>query len=281
MAIDIEQPKVLTADNYYDDFTYMSTSRFKEFIKCPRRQLAIELGMWEDKKSNDAFIVGNYVHSYFESPEAHRRFLEGHRSDLYATKGKTKGQLKAAFKVADKMIRTLEVEELFNRVYHGSSGDEVEKERIFTGELYGIPFKCKVDSINFTGGYFLDLKTMDTLAGEKFSPTIRRYTKGALYNVLEYQYDLQMYIYQQLIAQEVGYEMTPYIMAVSKESIPDKELIMVTDSILDHGRQILEANEETIRSIWECEVDAEGCGHCDYCLAHKTLEGYVTLDELF
>ena len=56
---------------------------------------------------------------------------------------------------------------------------------------------------------------------------------------------------------------------------------MVTDSILDHGRQILEANAETIRSIWECEVDAEGCGHCDYCLAHKTLEGYVTLDELF
>ena len=35
MAIDIEQPRVLTADNYYDDFTYMSTSRFKEFIKCP------------------------------------------------------------------------------------------------------------------------------------------------------------------------------------------------------------------------------------------------------
>ena len=34
----------LTEDNYYQDRHYMSTSRFKEYIKCPLRQEVVDLG---------------------------------------------------------------------------------------------------------------------------------------------------------------------------------------------------------------------------------------------
>ena len=37
----------LTEDNYYQDRHYMSTSRFKEYIKCPLRQEVVDL----DRKS--------------------------------------------------------------------------------------------------------------------------------------------------------------------------------------------------------------------------------------
>ena len=34
----------LTEDNYYQDRHYMSTSRLKEYIKCPLRQEVVDLG---------------------------------------------------------------------------------------------------------------------------------------------------------------------------------------------------------------------------------------------
>ncbi|MFQ9890051.1 MAG: PD-(D/E)XK nuclease-like domain-containing protein [Streptococcus sp.] len=64
------------------------------------------------------------------------------------------------------MIAALEKEELFNRLYHGTDDELVEKERIITGTLEGIPFKCKIDSLNLSGGYFVDLKTMESLQSE-------------------------------------------------------------------------------------------------------------------
>lgn len=43
--MEIELP-ILTEENYYDDVYYMSNSRFKEYIACPLRQQAIDLGFW-------------------------------------------------------------------------------------------------------------------------------------------------------------------------------------------------------------------------------------------
>lgn len=83
--MEMELP-ILTEKNYYDDVFYMSNSRFKEYIACPLRQQAIDLGFWKGKKSTDALLLGNYVHSYFESEEAHAElirevFLDGATPD--------------------------------------------------------------------------------------------------------------------------------------------------------------------------------------------------------
>lgn len=49
---------ILTEENYYDDVFYMSNSRFKEYMACPLRQQAIDLGFWKGKKSTDALLLG-------------------------------------------------------------------------------------------------------------------------------------------------------------------------------------------------------------------------------
>lgn len=56
--MEMELP-ILTEENYYDDVFYMSNSRFKEYIACPLRQQAIDLGFWKGKKSTDALLLGN------------------------------------------------------------------------------------------------------------------------------------------------------------------------------------------------------------------------------
>ena len=271
---------ILTEKNYYSDTHYLSSSRFKEYLKCPLRQLMIDLGFWNSQKSSEAFLVGNYVHSYFESRAAHEKFLQEHEKEIISTRGATKGQPKAAFKVADKMIASLEKESLFNRLYHGGSDDIVEKEKIITGFLGGIPFKCKIDSINLSGGYFVDLKTMESIQKETFSPTLKSYTKQAVYNVVEYQYNLQFYIYQQLLKQELGYELTPYMVVISKEPIPDKEIILIDDDVLESGEAIFLSNIDIVKQFLDSNAYPSGCGHCDYCLTHKKLEHAITLSDL-
>ena len=154
----------------------------------------------------------------------------------------------------------------------------VEKERIITGTLEGIPFKCKIDSLNLSGGYFIDLKTMESLQSEKYSTTLHRYTKSLLYNIVEYQYTLQMYVYQELLKQTYGYEFTPYIMAVSKEPVPDKELILIDDTIIEMGRDIFYGHVEALKDAL-AHKSVEGCGHCDYCLTNKSLVTAKTVAE--
>ena len=100
----------LTEDNYYQDRHYMSTSRFKEYIKCPLRQQVVDLGFLPEKTETESLLVGNYVHSYFENKEAHEAFLEMNQDKIISQRGKTAGQVKAPFKQADKMIAALEKE---------------------------------------------------------------------------------------------------------------------------------------------------------------------------
>ena len=89
---------ILTPDNYYDDNYYMSTSRFKNYIDCEAKALAIDNGAWEEEKTPIQLVVGNYVHSYFEAPEEHQKFLEEYYSYIY--KEPTKADVVSALEEA-------------------------------------------------------------------------------------------------------------------------------------------------------------------------------------
>uniref|UniRef100_UPI003F691E56 PD-(D/E)XK nuclease-like domain-containing protein n=1 Tax=Streptococcus pluranimalium TaxID=82348 RepID=UPI003F691E56 len=270
---------VLTEENYYDDTEYMSTSRFKGFMTCEARQQAIEYGFWKEP-SNGNFTVGNYIHSYFESAEAHEKFVRDNEDKIISKSGKSKGQPKADFKQADKMIKTLESQELFNVLYHGLADDVVEKEVIVTGVLEGIPFKGKIDSLNLSKGYFADIKTMQSIQKGIFSPKLGYYTNQITYNIFEFSYDLQMYVYSRLLEQTYGEWFTPYIVAVSKESVPDKEIIIIDDDILRSGRETFEHYAPRLRQILNDTTDLHNCGCCDFCLTYKNLTTAKLLSDI-
>lgn len=82
------------------------------------------------------------------------------------------------------------------------------------------------------------------------------------------------------LRQQYGYELTPYIAAVSKEPIPDKEIIWITDDILLSGKEFFEAHVDNIRDVFLNHTTPQGCGYCDFCLTHKKLTRSITLDEL-
>lgn len=272
--------KKLTKENYYQDKEYLSYSRMKQFLKCPACALAVEGGAWTESRDETPLLLGNYVHSYFESQEAHEAFLKENGDKLISKAGKTKGQLKKDFLIGDSMIASLKDDPYFNRLYHGSSTEKVEKEMIVYGEIEGVPFKGKLDSVNLTQGYFADLKTMKSIYDMEWNAELRRKVPTAVNNILGFGYHSQLAIYRDLLKQMTGDEFRPIIVAVSKEEVPDKEVIRIDEEWLEEG---LEEVKETIKEVWDVvqhKAEPIACGHCDYCRSQKKLNIIVTLNNL-
>ena len=267
----------LTKSNYYShdtDFQYMSFSVFKDFEKCEAATLAKLKGDWEPTSNPEPLLVGNYVHSYFESPEAHQEFVEANKSEIISTRGKTKGQLKSSYKVADDMIKALSEDDFFNYVYMPG-----EKEVIVTGELFGHQWKGKIDSLCLDRGYFCDLKTVDDFHKGHWNPELRQKVNF----VEDRGYHMQAAIYQELIRQTFDVDCQPYIFGVSKQPIPDKIAI----SFDGDGQFLMQSALEKIKNdqdrFWQVlmgEEKPKACGKCDYCRQGKQLAGFTEVSDI-
>lgn len=273
------QPMKLTADNYYShetDWQYMSVSLFKDFEKCEARALAKLKEDWKPVSSPVPLLVGNYVHSYFESAKSHQDFIEENKKELITkpTKNDPNGHLRAEFKGANSMIQTLQADDMFNYFY--APGD---KEVIVTGEIDGYLWKGKIDSLVLDKGYFCDLKTVDDIHKRHFNINV------AVPNfIYDREYDLQMAVYQELIKQTFGVFCKPYIFAVSKQTPPDH------DAFKFEGMTDKYAMQDDIRKIKELqphfwkvmtgEVAPISCGKCDYCRETKTLSSFTNASEI-
>lgn len=270
--------ETLTQNNYYEDKSYMSVSRLKAFMQCEAKQLAIENGQWVDDRDNTALIFGNYVHSKFESEEVHQNFKEKYKGDLFSSR-KPHGLL-ASYQLAEKVIDTLETDKLFNGLYHGGKNDRVVKEEIIFGEIEGVPFKGKIDSINYSRGYIVDLKTMKSIQNLEWNDELRTKIPACVNNILTYKYHMQLGVYQELLRQMGNYTFKPFIVAVSKEKQPDKEIIEVTETWLSEGLKMAKNAIEELKPLIGGERKPKQCGSCDYCKSKKQLKEIISLDDL-
>ena len=94
---------------------YWSVSQVKQFKECEARALAELNGERKDKRDGTALLVGNYVHSAFESKEAHEAFIEKNKESIF----KKNGSLYAPFETAESMINALATDKNFIALYQG------------------------------------------------------------------------------------------------------------------------------------------------------------------
>lgn len=263
----------LTSDNYYDrdtDLQYQSATLFKSYLKCEAETQAELSGEWKPERDNKALLVGNYLHSYFESQEAHEAFIENHQGELLSSRGKTKGKLKSDYQAADAMIDTLANDKGFCQLYQG------EKEAIVTGEIFNVEWKGKIDCLDLDHKRFFDLKTSQDIHKSFWNSEARE--KESF--VAAYNYQLQMYVYRELIYQTFGIWCEPYIIAVSKQQYPDKAIISIPDYRLQEAEELIAERQERVESVRRGEIEPHRCELCDYCRATKKLNEIVSMDEL-
>ena len=250
----------LTKDNYYSreaNNYYMSVSQYKSFLKCEAATMAELRGTYERPSSN-ALKFGSYVHSWLDGTL--EQFKEENPS-LFSSRGASRGQLKSEYQLADQMIKALENDKMCMFALDG------EKEVIFTGELYGAPWKIRMDVYNPSAGRFADLKTVKGIY-EKY------WHNGAYASFMEaYGYITQLAVYSEIEAQNRGGDwLESYIVAVSKQDPPDKAIIVVDQDrlILELGE--VELNMHRINLVKKGLEQPSECGTCDYCRRNKKIK---------
>ena len=240
---------------------YWSISQYKRFRECEARALAELEGEWEDQRDNTALLVGNMVHSYFESPEAHKKFMDENADAMISKAGKTKGQLKADFLVGQRMIERLEADNQFMDYYVG------QKEVAVTGEIEGVEFKGKIDCLNVEKGYFVDIKT--TKSDIDSMVWVQDEASGRNIQVRWFEawgYILQMAAYKKMLKEQYGKEFTPVIYAVTKESTPDtRAIVFQSQEKLDYELSELSMLIKHLDDVKKGKEEAKPCGHCEYC----------------
>lgn len=264
----------LTAENYYDNatsFDYMSTSLYKDFRKCEAFALAKLNGEYMPIMDPTALLVGNYVHSYFESEASHSAFIEKNK-DAMMTKS---GALRAPYKVGDNMIKCLEADQVFNNLY--SVG---EKEVIVTGDIFGHQWKGKIDSLNLDKQYFCDIKTTADIHKGFWDKDERRKVPF----IKEYGYYLQMAVYTELIKQTFGVECQPFIFAVSKQTPCDHDAFSFNSEqdqeYLKESLEDVKEHQDHIADLIAGRAEPERCGHCEYCRATKQITAFTSAADI-
>lgn len=253
----------INPSNYYSNeanWFYRSKSQYWNFNKCEAKALAELKGEYEVDKNQTPLIFGNYIHSFFESYQAHKNFIDQHEKELYS-RGNKKNGLKKAYQQADKCIKALIHDNGFKNAYVG------EKEAIVTGEIDGIAWMGKIDCLNLDSGVFFDLKTVDDIHKKHWNNDRHEYVNFAI----DRGYDLQMAIYQELIYQTYGIKCMPIIIAVSKQEVPDKEIFTVNQNRLDECIDELRHRQQHMEQVINGEVKPIPCNRCDYCRSKKQL----------
>lgn len=261
---------LLTNENYFSKTAmkeYFSVSQYKSFAGTPRDMrceaygLALLTGEYKFKTSKD-MLIGSYVDSHFEGT---LDVFKAQHPEIFYKNGS--GLLKP-FEHANTIIARLERDPYF---MHHMSG---EKQQIFTAELFGVKWKCKVDSID-RNSHITDLKVMKSIRDSYYVKDYGRMSFISFWSI-----DTQAAIYQKVVEKNIGKKLPFFIAAATKEPEPDYDVIRFSQIELDDALSLVEPNINRIVSLKNGEVEADRCGFCDYCKCTKVLTGATYHSDL-
>lgn len=261
--MDIDKNLTISEENYFSPIMnqrYFSVSQFKSFMKCEAATMAEITGEYR-REPTDSQLVGSYVDAWMSCD------LDGFILD-HPEVVKRDGTLKAQFNRADEIINRINRDEVFMDYLDG------EHQVIMTAELFGYPWKIKIDSYK-PGKVITDLKVM------KDFDTVYVPGEGRLSWIDAWGYDIQGAVYQRIEQIVSGRDKPlPFVLAaVTKEKTPDIELIQLPQYKLDSALKIVEHNIDRFAEVKEGLTIPKRCGKCDYCKATKKITGPVIWEE--
>ena len=259
----------LTNTNYYSDEAnkaYMSWHQFVDFVGymgivgCESRALARLNGDYKEEPSKE-MLVGSYVDSYFEGTLPDFKIKH---PEIFTKQG----ELKADYKRAEKMIARCEKDEFFMKMLSG------EKQRIFTGYLFGCEWKCKLDS------YIPDVAIVDLKTSANIHKSWNVADYGNCSFIEFWGYTGQMAVYQKIVEINTGKRLPCYIAVVTKEEEPEIEVIAIDQTSLDHALNFVEMNMASVLMVKNGEKEPTNCGKCAYCKSKKVLTKAISMQDL-
>jgi len=258
----------LTSENYFSKEAaqaYFSVSQYKDFCGtygmrgCEARAIAKIRGEWE-QEITPSLLIGSFVDAHFEGT---LDVFQAQHPEIF-TKG---GDLKSEYKQALNIIARCERDQYLMKCMSG------EKQIIFTGEIFGVPWKGKIDSLLTKA--IVDLKVMKSIRDSFWVKDL-----GHVSFVEYWGYNVQAAIYQKLVEINTGKKLPFLIAAASKEKEPDIEVIGFTQKDLDDTLSLVFTNIVRINDLKLGKAESTRCEVCDYCKRTKVLTHPVHYSDL-
>lgn len=227
---------ILTQENYYSreaNEVYFSVSQYKDFMKCEAMAMAKIRGEYQQPVTR-ALLVGSFVDSYFEGTLA--QFMQ-ENPGLFTRKN----ELRSEFRKANEIIGRVTADPLFMQFMGGA------KQQIMTFELFGAPWKIKMDS------YIADtcITDLKVVANFKSLPLWR--------------YDLQGAVYQAGVEAVTGVRLPFYLAAATKERVVDLDIFQIPQTTLNLAIDEIGFSIERYIAVKKGLEPPRYCGECDYC----------------
>lgn len=249
---------ILTTENYFSkdaQMQYFEVSQFKAFENCEVSALEEITGNYERAKTT-ALLVGSYVDAHFEGT---LDIFKAQHPELL----KRDGTLKSDYVRAEAIINRIESDPLMMKYLEG------DKQVIMSANLFDYEWKIKIDA------YVPDKRIVDLKIVKDFEPIYDPRLGMKVPWIQFWGYDLQGAIYQRVeqIATGRAEPLPFYIVAATKEPVPDIAVIHIPQHMLDaalkaHG---VEAKIDRYALIKFGDIDPDRCESCDYCKQTKIL----------
>lgn len=242
----------------------MSNSLYKDMLQCEAAAMAKLTGEWSEEPS-EAMLAGSYVHASLDGT------LEEFRSEHPEMFLKNGIDLKAQFRTAEDMIRTLREDEFIQFVLTG------QREHIITAEFAGCTWKAKLDVYNPDAGRIADVKTVRAIRDKTW---IKDMGWGSFVEAYGYLRQMALYVELERIASGRETWLEPLIVAVSKEDPPDKQVIGMDTQRIEYELEQVKANMPRVLSVWTQGEEPIRCETCKYCRATKRLGSVMHYADL-
>lgn len=233
--------QALNNENYYSlesNQSLWSVSQYKDFCKCEAMAMAKINGLYE-QPTTKAMLIGTLVDRFFEGTLD--KLKEESPNIFYCRNG----ALRADFRKADEIIKRLRQDERFMQFMSG------EKQKILTFEMFGVPWKMKMDSF-VEGICITDLKVVQNFR-----------------TLPMWRYDLQGAVYQAGVKAN-GYGKLPFYLAVAtKEAVTNLDIFQIDQPTLDLALAEIERNMPRFAAVKAGLEEPHYCGVCDYCKSVK------------
>lgn len=253
----------LTNENYFsheNNMKYMGSSQFKSFLRCEAQTLA-ELRGEYTREITSSLLIGSFVDAHFEGT---LNVFKAQHPEIC----KKDGSLKSEYAHAEYMIQRAERDLKFMQYMGG------EKQKIFVGEIAGVPFKIKVDS--YHPHCIVDLKCM-----KDFKSIWNAEKQQREHFIISWGYHYQGAIYQEIVRQNTGKKLPFYIAGITKEK-PEPKLrpYWLPDEVLEEALEEVKSLAPRFQKLKNGEMEPMRCGDCPYCRFTEVLGEPVNfLDE--
>lgn len=251
----------LNESNYYTpeaNKQYWSVSQFKSFRSCEDKAMAEIEGLY-NRPESEALLLGNYIDAQLTADI--KEFTDAHPEIINSRTG----QLKATFKAAEDTVQWVRRDSMFMEYMEG------DKQEIFTGELFGELWKVKPDVLH--KDRIVDLKYM--------RDTKSIFVDGERKTFIDaWGYDLQGFVYQAIVEQNIGKHLPFYLAVITKEKPADIEIIHIPDWKLNSAGELIKHYLPEYVKIKSGEQAPKRCGVCEWCRETKVLTKVTEYEQL-